>query len=235
MRHIYILAILLLAVAFDASAQHRSMRNLHDYNNKLWHFGFSVGINTMNFGVTKCDDFYALTDVYGVESKKYTGFHVGPISNLRLNRYFDFRMLFDLSFNQRDLVYYYYENETSTQILNQTLSVNSTLLEFPFHFKYRAERMHNFAPYLIAGGNIRYDLTGSKPKEGELTVKLTKIDPCVEWGGGFDFYLPYFKFSIEVKYSMGINNCLQYDDTMYTKVIKDLKSNALLISFHFEG
>ena len=234
MKHLYILPLFILMMSLSASAQ-RSMKNLPNYNNKLVHFGFSVGVNSMTFGVTQCDDFYQRTDIYGVEAKKYTGFHVGPIANLRLNKYFDFRALFDLSFNQRDLVYYYYPDESQKSISNETISVNSTLLEFPVQFKYRAERMHNFAPYVIAGGNFRYDLTAGKPKEGELSVKLKKIDPCVEWGGGFDFYLPYFKFSIELKYSKGINNCLEYDDTKYTQCIKDLKSNAFVISLHFEG
>ncbi|MBO4243850.1 MAG: PorT family protein [Bacteroidales bacterium] len=234
MRHLYILVLLILTTA-AANAQHKGMRNLHDYNNKLCHFGFSVGINSMTFGITQCDDFYERTDIYGIEAKRYTGFHVGPVANLRLNRYFDFRVLFDLSFNQRDLVYYYYLEGSTTEMTNETISVNSTLLELPVQFKYRAERMHNVAPYLIAGGNLRYDLTAGKPKEGELSVKLNKIDPCIEWGGGFDFYLQYFKFSIELKYSKGIKNCLQYDDTKYTQAIKDMKSNAFIVSFHFEG
>ena len=234
MKHLNILSLLICLAVFDASAQ-KSMRNLHDYNNKLCHFGFSVGINSMTFGVTQSDDFYERTDIYGIEAKRYVGFHVGPVANLRLNRYFDFRVLFDLSFNQRDLVYYYYATPDQSAISTETISVNSTLLEFPVQFKYRAERMHNVAPYLIAGGNLRYDLTAGKPKEGDLSVKLKKMDPCVEWGGGFDFYLQYFKFSIELKYSKGINNCLEYDDTPYTQTIKDLKSNAFVVSFHFEG
>lgn len=234
MKHLLTILLLITATAANTVAQKR-MRNLQDYNNKLWHFGFSIGINSMNFGITKCDDFYERSDMYGVEAKRYTGFHVGPISNMRLNKYFDLRMLFDLSFNQRDMVYYYYNEESTTAITSETRQINSTLLEFPVQIKYRAERMTNFAPYLIAGGNFRYDLTASKPKEGEPTVKLNKIDPCVEWGGGFDFYLQYFKFSIELKYSMGIKNCIQYDNTKYTDVIKDLKSNAFIISLHFEG
>ncbi|MBQ1885410.1 MAG: outer membrane beta-barrel protein, partial [Bacteroidales bacterium] len=136
MKHLYILPIFILMMSLSASAQ-RSMKNLPDYNNKLVHFGFSVGVNSMTFGVTQCDDFYQRTDIYGVEAKKYTGFHVGPIANLRLNKYFDFRALFDLSFNQRDLVYYYYPDESQKAISNETISVNSTLLEFPVQFKYR--------------------------------------------------------------------------------------------------
>ena len=234
MKHLYILSLLIILSVFNASAQ-RSMRNLPDYNNKLCHFGFSVGINSMTFGVTQSDDFFERADIYGVEAKKYVGFHVGPVANLRLNRYFDFRVLFDLSFNQRDLEYYYYPTPEQSAISTETININSTLLEFPVQFKYRAERLHNVAPYVIAGGNLRYDLTAGKPKEGELAVKLKKMDPCVEWGGGLDFYLQYFKFSIELKYSMGLDNCLEYDDTPYTQVIKDLRSNALVLSFHFEG
>ena len=86
MKHLYILSLLIILSVFNASAQ-RSMRNLPDYNNKLCHFGFSVGINSMTFGVTQSDDFFERADIYGVEAKKYVGFHVGPVANLRLNRY----------------------------------------------------------------------------------------------------------------------------------------------------
>ncbi|MCQ2974521.1 MAG: PorT family protein [Bacteroidales bacterium] len=238
MKHIKFL-ILFICSFYTTSlfAQHHyHFKNLPDYDNKMWHFGFTVGFNNMNFGIDKSDDFFEINNIYGIEAKKYTCFHVGPVSNLRLNKYFDFRMLFDLSFNQRDIIYKIGNTDNLTEINSQVMKIQSTMLEFPFHFKYRAERMNNFAPYLIAGGNIKYDISAAKQADnGEETIRLNTLDPCVEWGGGFDFYLTYFKLSIELKYSKGLSNVLNYDNTQYSNAIKRLESNAFVISFHFEG
>jgi hypothetical protein len=109
-------------------------------------------------------------------------------------------------------------------------------LEFPVHFKFKAERWGNFAPYLIAGGCYKYDLSAGKSKNGEeLPIKLLKHDPCAEWGGGFDFYLQYFKLSVELKYSLGFYNTLDKSlNNEYTNSINKLTSNAMILSLHFE-
>ena len=243
---VFIFVILFPLCAFS---QRTSLpKNLPNYDNRLWHFGFTLGGNFMGFRVDKADGFFSDITVYGVECERFTGFHIGPVSNLRLGRFFDFRMLFDLSFNQRDLVFYYMDALTNSDKVNtpsnfgtgsmQThrMSLTSTMLEFPFHIKYKAERWGNFSPYLIAGGCYKYDLTAggkAKPDEGDK-IRLKRHDPSVEWGGGFDFYLPYFKLSVELKYSVGLLNTLEKDESPYTQSINKLTSNALIFSLHFE-
>ena len=241
MKHIWImkkvvLYIFLILFPVCAFAQRGGTpKNLPNYDNRLWHFGFTLGGNRMGFRVDKDDEFFSRSDIYGIEAEKFTGFHIGPISNLRLNRFMDLRMLFNLSFNQRDLIYYYIDTKTES-MQSHRMSLTSTMLEFPVHIKYRAERWGDFAPYLIAGGSYKYDLTaGRKPKDDELPkIKLSRHDPSVEWGGGFDFYLQYFKLSIELKYSVGLKNTVVYDGTPYTECIGRLSSNALIFSLHFE-
>ncbi len=235
-----IFSIFLVFSAVSVFAQSsKTVKNLPNYDNRLWHFGFTVGGNNMGFKIDKCDDFFAGKDVYGIEAEKHTGFHIGPISNLHLTRFVDFRMLFDLSFNQRDLVFYYAGGSDKSEkkiMQNERVSLTSTLLEFPVHFKFKAERWGNFAPYLIAGGCYKYDLSAGKSKNGEeLPIKLLKHDPCVEWGGGFDFYLQYFKLSVELKYSLGFYNTLDKSlNNGYTNSINKLTSNAMIFSLHFE-
>jgi len=231
-----LLAIILLMCFVSTTSAQRSntIKNLPNYDNRLWHFGFSLGGNNMGFKVDKMDGFFDKEDIYGIEVEKHTGFHIGPISNLHLGRFFDFRMLFDLSFNQRDLVFYYREPDKKN-MLNKTVSITSTLLEFPVHFKYKAERWGNFAPYLIAGGCYKYDLAaGKSKKEEDNIIRLSKHDPCIEWGGGFDFYLQYFKLSIELKYSLGILNTHDKSESAFSNYINKLSSNALVFSLHFD-
>ncbi|MBO4772083.1 MAG: PorT family protein [Bacteroidales bacterium] len=234
-----VMAILLAATAVVAQddIKVKGMKNLPNYDMKTWHFGFTLGVSRMGFRVEKADEFMQQHNICGIDADKYTGFHIGPICNLRLNRYMDLRMLFDLSFNQRDLIYYEIKENRKTEqqsIEKHSMQIRSTMLEFPFLIKYKAERITNFSPYIVAGGNFRYDLTGSKNSDDDEAVRLQKIDPCITFGGGADFYLPYFKFSIELRYSLGLMDVVKRDGRAYTDCLKSLKSNAITVSFHFE-
>ena len=241
MKHFVAIILMIIIASTTAVAQDdikvKGMKNLPNYDAKTWHFGFTLGTTNMGFRVERADEFMLQHDVFGIDAGKYTGFHIGPISNLRLNKYMDLRMLFELSFNQRDLIYYVIKENKKSEtkdIEKRSMQIRSTMLEFPVMIKYKAERITNFSPYLIAGGNFRYDLTGHKNSDDDEAVRLENIDPCVTFGGGADFYLPYFKFSIELRYSLGLLNVVKRDDRQYTNCLKSLKSNTITLSFHFE-
>ena len=241
MKHFVVIILVILLAATAAVAQDnikvKGMKNLPNYDLKTWHFGFTIGTTHMGFRVDKADEFMKQNDIYGIDAAKYTGFHIGPISNLRLNKYMDLRMLIDLSFNQRDLIYYVEKDNKKSEVKyieKRTMQIRSTMLEFPVMIKYKAERINNFSPYLIAGGNFRYDLSGGKNVDDEEAVVLEKIDPCITFGGGADFYLQYFKFSIEVRYSLGLLDMVKRDGRQYSNCLESLKSNAITVSFHFE-
>ena len=70
--------------------------------------------------------------------------------------------------------------------------------------------------------------------EGQKLVKLKKNDLGIEIGFGMDFYLEYFKFSPQIKLTYGILNLLSEDETIYTKSVEKLTTNAWLLSFTFE-
>jgi len=233
MRRMIACAVVLLLAVSNICAQKRNViKNLPNYDYKTWHFGFSIGTNNLGFRVDRADEFMELSNVYGVDAVKYSGFHVGPLSNLRLNKYMDLRMMFDLSFNQRDLVYHIVLDKGTMDV--RTMQIRSTMLEFPVLIKYKAERINNFAPYVVAGGTFRYDLSAGKNPEDEEAVRLKHIDPCLSFGGGFDFYLQYFKLAIELRYNLGLLNTLQPDGGIYTGCLKSLKSNGITLSLHFE-
>ncbi|MDA0973735.1 MAG: PorT family protein, partial [Bacteroidetes bacterium] len=60
-------------------------------------------------------------------------------------------------------------------------------------------------------------------------------DYLINAGGGFDFFLPYFKFGIEFKMAYGLNNLLIQDGTSFSTPIESLKSRNFVLSFTFEG
>jgi len=245
MKKIIIAFLLFLPFNIFSQPDH-TMKNMPQYDLKPIHFGFTVGFNTMDFVINKSDSFlmsagknkFKLDQVYGVESQTNTGINLGPIVNFRLAPFLDFRFLIVLSFGQRNMLYKVLQDSThgNYKFNTYTMQIESTFIEFPMLLKYKAKRIQNFRPYLIAGFNPKYDLAAQKKiKPEEMPkIRLNSFDMYYEMGTGIDFYFPFFKLSTEIKYSAGIRNMLQPDGTQYTTAISSMKSNIWYFSFHFE-
>ena len=69
-------------------------------------------------------------------------------------------------------------------------------------------------------------------------IRIKKPDLYYEFGAGLDFYLPYFKMSVELKMSNGVSDVLikEYDPRHpeYGNAIEKMKSQIWVLSFHFE-
>ena len=211
----------------------------YDYGKPL-HFGFSLGFNFMDFtiknnGKPQVFEPGDTTVLWADVSGMVPGFNVNIITDYRLNQYFSLRFLPGLAFGQRDLKYY----EPSGK-LRTTMNLESSFIEFPFLLKYKAKRTGDIRPYLIGGINPRFDVAAYKKlnnKEG-IYVRLNEYDVYYEFGAGVDFYLNYFKFSLEMKYSSGLFNVLSRDliegGESYVRALDQVKSQIFVISFHFE-
>ena len=90
---------------------------------------------------------------------------------------------------------------------------------------------------MMAGGKIEYDLSSkARAKNAEDMVKLRSFDYGVEAGIGFNFYMPYFILSPEIKISNGLGNSHSRDpDLKYSNVIDKLQSRMVVFSLIFEG
>ena len=233
--------IIILFCTLIVNAQKQQVQNLPQLDRKRLHFGFTIGTNIMDFTIDKADNFFNTNQVnriYAIENTPSAGFLLGPVSNLRLNDFFDLRLLINLSFGQRNLAYLNVDSTATSPVLSKHLmKLSSTYIEFPLLLKYKAMRLNNVSPYLLTGINPRIDLASQKGiNESEKPkIKLSRYDLAYEIGAGIDFYLPYFRFSTELKYSVGMLNALVRDGTQYTSSIKKMNSRIWMISFHFEG
>ncbi len=239
----YIVTLFLFLFFYNALSAQKfdKVRNLRFYDQKKIHFGFTVGLNTSDFYIRNSDNFFDTTqikEVYGIENYQQPGFHLGPISNLRLGKYFDLRLLLNLTFIQRDLHYTVLkENQYGEEYFDtHVMKLSSTFLSMPLLLKYKAERLNNYRWYVIAGIDPTLDLAAKKkiPEEAMPMIRLEQPDVYGEIGAGIDFYLPYFKFSPELKMGIGLNNMAVPDNTEYTGAMKYLKSKIFMLSFHFE-
>ncbi len=229
-----ILFFLLLISSFLSFGQrHKKPQNLPRYDFKKIHFGFTLGINSLNFNINKNKNFLDNDTLLSTLSQDQKGFNLGIVSNLRLGKYPDLRFIPTLVFGERILNYQF--NETSNLNLNDK-RIESTLIDFPISLKYKSERYNNFRTYVMCGIKYSLDIASQSEidDEGQELVKLNNHDLMLEGGFGIDFYLQYFKFSPQIKISHGIINILSKDNTLYTQTLNNLKTSSWMLSFTFE-
>lgn len=234
-------------------AQKQKVNYLTTFDDKRLHFGFTLGLNYLDFNVRNYEYIGLNPDLNlkyidelpdKVNQKIYCdipalipGFTVGIISNLRAGRNLDLRFLPGLSFGERKLYYNVDVIDVYNREPSNYYSIKSTFLDFPLLFKYKAKRINNGRPYVIFGPAARLDI--SKTALEDL-VKLTKTGFYAEIGGGWDQYFTFFRFSVEGKFSFGLNNQLgnipggTSQRLYYSQSIKSLRSNIFTILFHFE-
>lgn len=232
----YLLSILFLMVVSFSFAQKERPMNLPKLDEQTLHFGYSLGLNTMDFMIRPSDRFLtqAIDTIYGVEVGRFVGFNINIISNFRIAKYLDFRFTPGLVFGQRNL---HYKCLKKGDIWRHTMMIESTFIDLPIQFKYKAARISNWRPFLTAGASARIDMASQKKIKPEEypKIRLRRFDVYYEIGGGVDFFLEYFMFGIELKASWGILNDVVYDSSQYADYFKRLNSRMLIICFNFEG
>lgn len=222
--------ILLLILSFGTRAQNRPY-----IDDKLLHFGFSLGVNFMHYSVLD-SQLPIDNEIYHARvSGLMPGFSVGFISDLRLSRHLNLRFCPALNFGNRTLSY----KTESGSVSRLTADVLCLPLSVPLYLKWSAEREVNYRPYIIAGGGIVYDFGADK--ERELMQK--PFDYFIEVGAGCDLYFQWFKFCPQITYSIGFNNVLTpvtqrpelpIQDHFYTTALSRLLNRQLTLTFNFE-
>ncbi len=234
MKKIFLILLFLLPSGF-LYAQKQKVKYYQKVDSKTMHFGFTLGLNTMDFYVTNRNAPQNADTLFANVNNLLPGFNVSVVTNLRLMKYLDLRFLPGLAFGQRDLYYYRPGGE-----LYAKQKIESSFLEFPLVLKYKAKRLNNFRPYLVAGVNYRMDMSARRKYNPEkaVYVRLLQSDLYHEEGFGIDFYLPYFKLSTELKVSTGFRNILVTEPSSehpeYVNALQRLRSQIWVLSFHFE-
>jgi len=237
-------------------AQKVLLKNLTTFDDKRLHFGFSLGVNTTDFGIMHYNvigdnpnfDPNNIEVVGGVAItadkrvradivKMNPGFTVGIVTNLRLSDSFDLRFLPGMSFGSRSLTYNIPVDDVNSAVSTGNMySIKSTFLDFPLLVKYKARRMNNQRPYIVGGVSSKIDI--SKTGKEDL-VRLKSRNPSIEAGMGWDMYMQFFRLSTEFKFCFGLRNILDNGPKepmpqVYTNAFSRISSNMFILSFHFE-
>ncbi|MFZ5940530.1 MAG: porin family protein [Bacteroidota bacterium] len=226
----YLLLILFVTASVAATAQQDRPQNLPAYDYKRLHFGFTVGVNTMDFSIRRNTVNGLVADVPVLQP----GFQVNIVSDLRLNDDLNLRFLPGINFGQRDLTFY----DGTTEV--RTMVIESSYIDFPLLLKYRANRLNNCRPYVLGGLSLRYDMSARREYDMEtnVRVRLKPADLYLEVGFGLDTYLTFFKFAPEVKLAVGTMNILVPDpepnEPMFVEALSGLNAFIMMLNFHFE-
>ena len=206
--------------------------NYRDFANKPFFFGLSLGYNQTNFKVYRSGNFLISDSIRGINSAYGQGFNVSVISNLKIGEFIDFRLLPSFIFTNRVLNYDLFK---SSDIL--TRKGESVIIELPFQVRYKTQPYRDVRAFVLGGVKYTFDVSNkNRNREANDILRIAPTDYAIEFGGGLQFFMPFFIFSPEIKFSHGLNNILIYNNrTETSKVLDKLFSRTWTISFHFEG
>lgn len=231
--------------ALGCLAQHQWRElNLRHYDEiKRFRFGFTLGANLLDFSTVNVlkpvtlpgQSAPAIVRADVVSSRP--GFSINGIVDYRINKVLNVRVLPGICFGSRNLRFY--DEEAPGNVILYDMPIKSNYIEVPIHLKYSAKRHSNFRPYIIGGFNMRSNLTYGEDEKSGSYLEFSRFEPFYELGIGLDTYFYYFKLSIELKISKGIEDVMARRKTTpgyepYLDVIDKMNSQSIQLSFHFE-
>lgn len=220
--------------------------NLRKFDEKLIHFGFTLGFNLNRFQThynqLALNQLYSEEGLMTLENPWRPGFTLGLVSEFHvIPEYLSLRFVPEIAFEDRMVTYNYTGEVTGFEETSIVKVNDATFCHFPLEIKLRSKRIHNFAAYLVGGAMYSIDVTNKKKIENDgltreeqvLRTKQGQVFGRV--GAGFDFFLPYFKFGIEFKVGLGVDNVLLQDNTSFARPFDKLKNRTFNIVLTFEG
>ena len=213
--------------------------NLGKFDSRLLHFGIQVGLTMSKFDLEYTADETLRRDLQGTTSYFAPGFHIAVIGDLRLNDWFNLRLLPGVTLITRDVSYAWEPTYLASHRLAETSrNVESVYGDFPLEIKFRAMRYNNFRPYVTAGISYGFDfasLRKNRNRTDESIIRLEASDLRYTMGLGFDVFLRYVKFAIDLKMAFGLPDLKVEDPDVYIRAFDYLRTRTFMLSFTFEG
>lgn len=204
-------------------------------DNRRWHLGFSVGLNTMDLSFHHNGFVTEQGQTWFMEQPSFSpGFCVNGLFSVRLNNYFSVRVTPGMYFGNRVVRFL---DTTGGQEEKQ--DIKSAYLVLPVDLKFSSQRMRNIRPYMVAGVMPAFDVMKKKTD----FLRTNSTDFMLSVGFGCDLYLPYFKLIPELKFCFGLSDALNHDrpdlvdDPLRAGVsssVKKATTKMVVLSFYFE-
>lgn len=204
-------------------------------DNRRWHLGFSVGLNTMDLSFHHNGFVTEQGQTWFMEQPSFSpGFCVNGLFSVRLNNYFSVRVTPGMYFGNR--VVRFLDTSGGQE---EKQDIKSAYLVLPVDLKFSSQRMHNIRPYMVAGVMPAFDVMKKKTD----FLRTNSTDFMLSVGFGCDLYLPYFKLIPELKFCFGLSDALNHDrpdlvdDPLRAGVsssVKKATTKMVVLSFYFE-
>jgi hypothetical protein len=192
----------------------------------------TLGLHTSSFRVRYADAYTSpgFDTLYAVAPLWSTGFSLGALVNYKLAQFFDLRIQPQFSFYDH-AVEYRFTGKTPTQ----KVIVENVMVEIPLLLKYKSERRGNVRMYMVGGVKPCVEASGKKDlKKISTTLETKNWNFNADFGFGFDFYYPLFKFSPEIRFSKGMVNVLDNKTNKYGLPLDGLSTNTVNVYFIFQ-
>lgn len=240
------IAVLLAGITVFAAAQPaRGANRLNDKllnrpytDQRLFHLGFSVGMNTLGMSFHHNGFVTDGGQTWFMSQPSYSpGFCVNGLMSLRLNNYFSLRVAPGVWFGNR--VVKFLDTSATAEPAEYSQDIKSAYVVVPVDIKFAAQRMRNLRPYIVGGIMPAFDV--AKKRNDILKTKSSEF--FISAGFGCDFYLPYFKFIPEVKFCFGLSDALQHkrpdlaEDPVKQDIsgsVKRATTKMIVFTFYFE-
>jgi hypothetical protein len=225
------LAILILTSS-AVFAQADRVINLPNFDKRLIHFGFYLGLNQNDFKVDYKNSNYPNPNV-SVEPT--SGFNVGLIADFRLHKNINLRFEPGLVSNSKSLAFSHINTKRDS-----IREIGSTYLHVPLVLKFSTDRMDNVRPYVLAGVSLDYNFSSNQKNANDNSggeFRMKAVNYMYEVGIGIDIYLSYFKLSPSIRGVFSVNNELEYDtdsNSQWTSPINFLGTRGIFLNFSFE-
>jgi hypothetical protein len=235
---VLILTFFILLASTHVYSQGKTL-NLPDHDEKPYHIGIVVMGGQSRFQLSQHPLFLQRDSVLVTSPENATGLGLGGLITLRLNKRFEARAIFPqlLFVNKRITYNLKYPNPQYEEQQVMSKSIESILLGLPVQLKFRSDRIQNFRVYMMGGFKVEYDLSSkARARNAENLVKLQPFEYGMEAGVGFNFYMPYFILSPEIKISNGLGNSHSRDPYLkFSNVLDKMQSRMIIFSLIFEG
>lgn len=228
--------IAVICLAQSAQAQLFSkerLSNLETFDNRFLTWGYYLGFNNYDFNFDYIEERGNLNTDVIVEGQ--SGFNVGLVGDMRINKYINLRLEPGLYFTQRNLIFPGFEEERDF-----SRDVKSTYIHIPLLVKISTKRLNNIKPFIVGGISTSLNLSSNEKnpddnKQGEF--RMTNNTSYFELGVGIDFYLYYFKFSPSIRGVFATSDELIPDSDInspWTSNISKMSSRGVFVNFTFQ-
>ena len=226
-----------LCALIPATAQFKGELNLPDNDDKRYHIGIVIMGATSRFQISQHPRFLESDSVLVSSPENGAGVGLGGMHTFKLSNRFSARVVFpQLLFINKSIRYNltYPTNGESKEVIK---NIESILLGVPIQVKFQSDRIGNFRVYMMGGVKWEYDLSSkAAARNAEDLIKLRSSDFGIEAGIGFNFYMPFFILSPELKISNGLSDSHSRDNNLkFSNVIDRMNSRMIVFSLIFEG